>query len=88
VIQEYKRIRLTKMDKKGVYSTSQELRLTKMADEALDQIEKKRYRNAVWDHVTELHEYGVAFIRKNEKCIVASCSHGSCKPGLGLPQSH
>jgi len=62
VIQEFKSIKLSKKDKEETYGDDQSERLTNKAKSALDQIEVKHYRNAIPEHVTVLHEYGVAFL--------------------------
>ena len=61
-IQEHKRIRFLKKDKAEGYGESQCRRLTKIAEEALIQIETKRYRTMIRDHVTELWEFSLAFL--------------------------
>jgi len=62
VIQEYKRIPLSMKDKKEGYVDSKRKRLTKHADDALSQVETRFYRGGLGDHVTELCEYGIAFL--------------------------
>ena len=62
VIQEHKREKLTKKDKKDGYGDSQSKRLTKMAAEGLQQLETKQYRSSMRDHVTKLHEYSLGFL--------------------------
>ena len=37
-------------------------RLTKMAAEGLQQLERKQYRASMRDHVTKLHEYSLGFL--------------------------
>jgi len=61
-IQEYKRIKLTKKDKRDGYGDSQGRRLTKHADDVLKQIETRLYRARMLPTVTELREYGIAFL--------------------------
>jgi PD-(D/E)XK nuclease superfamily len=61
-LQEYKRIELTKKDKRDGYGDSQGRRLTKHADDALKQIETRWYRARMLPTVTELREYGIAFL--------------------------
>jgi len=62
VIQEHKRIKLTKTDKKSGYGDSQRKRLTKAAEKGLGQIEIKGYRSRLPDQVTKLCEFGTAFL--------------------------
>jgi len=62
VIQEHKRVRLTKKDKKEGYGKSQSERLTNMAEKAMEQLEMKQYRASMRPHVTKIHEYGLAFL--------------------------
>jgi len=62
VIQEYKRIKLTKKDKDSGYGGSQRKRLTKAAEKGLGQIEIKGYRTQLPDQVTKLREFGIAFL--------------------------
>jgi hypothetical protein len=69
VIQEYNRISLAKKDKKEGYSKSKCGRLTKMADEALAQIESS----------LELHEYGISFL--GQYCAVVERSLTRKKAG-------
>jgi len=69
VIKEYKRISPTKKDKKDGYGDSQCRRLTKEADNALNQVETRSYRNYVQPHVTKVFEYGIAFL--GPYCAVA-----------------
>jgi hypothetical protein len=61
-IQEYQRIELTKKDKRDGYGDSQGRRLTKHTDDALKQIETRLYRARMLPTVTELCEYGIAFL--------------------------
>ena len=49
-------------DKAEGYGESQCRRLTKIAEKALKQIETKRYRTVIKDQVTELREFGLAFL--------------------------
>jgi len=69
VITKYKRISLTKKDKKYGYGDSQCRRLTKAADDALSQVETRFYRAHMWPHVTKVFEYGIAFL--GPYCAVA-----------------
>ncbi|KAI9509991.1 hypothetical protein F5148DRAFT_1374784 [Russula earlei] len=62
VIQEHKRIRLSAKYKKSGYGDSQRERLSKAAENALEQIKAKGYRARLPDHVTKLREYGIAFL--------------------------
>jgi hypothetical protein len=62
VIHEHKLVPFTPRDKKQGYSGSQCKRLTKEAEEALVQLETREYRASMKDHVTKLHEYGLAFL--------------------------
>jgi hypothetical protein len=63
VIQEYRRLDPSDGDEKGKgYTDSKAQRLTDEADAALQQIENKLYRGRLRSHVTELREYGVAFL--------------------------
>jgi hypothetical protein len=59
VLQEHKRELLSAKDRNG---DSQSKRLTKMAEDALLQLETRQYRAAMKDHVTELREYGLGFL--------------------------
>jgi len=61
-IQEYKRIALTEKDKKTGYTESKCNRLAKHAKDALKQVEDRSYRLSLKKHVTNLHEYGIAFL--------------------------
>ena len=62
VLHEHNRVPLKDQDKKGGYGDSQRQRLTKKAEEALVQLETRQYRASMKDHVTKLHEYGLAFL--------------------------
>lgn len=62
VIQEHRRIELLEQDKQRLYGESQCKRLTRMANEALEQIQNRRHRNLIRNHVTELREFGIAFL--------------------------
>ncbi|KAI9509989.1 hypothetical protein F5148DRAFT_1374783 [Russula earlei] len=62
VIQEHKRIGLSAKDKKSGYGESQRERLSKAAENALEQIKAKGYRARLPDQVTKLREYGIAFL--------------------------
>jgi hypothetical protein len=62
VIHEHKREPFLPRDKTEGYGASQSQRLTKKAEEALVQLETKQYRASMKDHVTKLHEYGLAFL--------------------------
>ena len=62
VLHEYKREMLSDKDKKEGYGDAQKKRLTKMAEEALAQLETRGYRALMRDHVTNLREYGFAFL--------------------------
>ena len=62
VIQEHKRITMTKKDKQSGYGNSQCMRLTKEAENGLRQIEAKAYRARLPNHVTKLREFGIAFL--------------------------
>ena len=72
VIQEHKRLKLTKKDKKDGYGDSQSKRLTKMAAKGLQQLETKQYRASMRDHVTNLHEYSLGFL--GPYCAIAGRS--------------
>lgn len=62
VLQEHKRMKLSKKDKKEGYGDSQRKGLTKMAAKALTQLETKGYRALMRGHVMKLREYGLAFL--------------------------
>jgi hypothetical protein len=62
ILHEHKREPFTPQDKKEGYSDLQCKRLTKKAEEALVQLETRQYRASMRDHVTKLHEYGLAFL--------------------------
>jgi len=62
VLHEHKREPLKPRDKQEGYSDSQRKRLTKKAEEALVQLETRQYHASMKDHVTKLHEYGLAFL--------------------------
>ena len=72
VIQEHKREKLTKKDKKEGYGDSQSKRLTKTVAEGLQQLETKQYRALLRDHVTKLHEYSLGFL--GPYCAIAGRS--------------
>jgi hypothetical protein len=59
-------------DKKGGCSASQRDRLTKKAEEALVQLEKRQYRASMKGHVTKLHKYGLEFL--GPYCVVVGRS--------------
>lgn len=61
-IQEHKRVVLSAQDKKSGYGDSQRKRLTRAAEKGLRQIEVKGYRARLPDTVTELREFGIAFL--------------------------
>jgi hypothetical protein len=61
-IQEHKRVVLSAQDKKNGYGDSQRKRLTRAAEKGLRQIEVKGYRARLPDTVTELREFGIAFL--------------------------
>jgi hypothetical protein len=63
VIHEYKNNKWVTADKKASHPSNVQL-LTKSSEEALNQIQTKQYRNILNDKpiVTELHEYGIAFM--------------------------
>src|SRR5258708_34410036 len=62
IIQEYKRIKLTKKDKESGYGDSQRKRPTKAAEKGLGQIKIKGYRAWLPDQVIKLREFGMAFL--------------------------
>jgi hypothetical protein len=62
VIQEYRRLKPLEKEKGMGYISSNDSRLTNKADEALQQLEDRCYRAKLGPHVTELREYGVAFL--------------------------
>jgi len=62
VIQEHKRIAMTKKDKGSGYGDSQRMRLTKEAENGFSQIEAGGYRARLPDRVTKLREFGIAFL--------------------------
>jgi len=63
VIHEYKRIKQTATDeKKEGYGSSQRTRLTRKTKEAMKRLDTRAYRPAMKDHVTQLREYGIAFL--------------------------
>jgi hypothetical protein len=70
-IQEYKRIKILKKDKMDGYGDSQCQRLTKVANEALKQVETRLYRARMPPNVTKLRECGVAFL--GPFCAVVGC---------------
>jgi len=72
VIQEHKREKLTKKDKRDGYGDSQSKRLTKMVAKGLQQLETKQYRASMRDHVTKLHEYSLGFL--GPYCAIAGRS--------------
>jgi hypothetical protein len=61
-IQEYKRVWPSAKEKGGGYGDSQRTRLTKAASKAIVELDARSYRGRIRDHVTELREYGVAFL--------------------------
>lgn len=70
VLHEHKRVPFKSRDKKEGYSASQCKRLTKRAEDALVKLETRQYRASMKDHVTKLHEYGLAFL--GPYCAVAA----------------
>jgi hypothetical protein len=62
VIHEHKREPFKQQDREEGYSASQRNRLTRKAEEALAQLETRQYRASMKDHVTKIHEYGLAFL--------------------------
>jgi hypothetical protein len=63
VIHEHKRIKQTETDKKKKgYGSSQRTRLTRKTNEAMNQLNTRAYRAAMKNHVTQLREYGIAFL--------------------------
>jgi hypothetical protein len=62
VVQEYKRIQLTKKDKTNVYSDSQNRHLNKQANNALRQVETRLCCAQMLPHVIKLCEYGIVFL--------------------------
>ena len=61
-IEKHKRIDFSERDKTESYSSSRCRPLTNTAEKALKQIETSRYRTVIKDHVTELREFGLAFL--------------------------
>ena len=62
VIQEHKRIAMTKKDRGSGYGDSQRRRLSKEAEKGFSQIEARGYRARLPDRVTKLREFGIAFL--------------------------
>jgi hypothetical protein len=62
VIHEYKQVKPWKKDNKERYGQSTCRQITQHARDALIQINTKRYRSAIRDDVTELREFGIAFL--------------------------
>jgi len=61
-IQEHKRVSLSQKDKSTGYDDSKRVRLTTAAEKGLMQIEIKGYRARLPDKVTQLCEFGIAFL--------------------------
>lgn len=72
IIHEYKRIKMSKRDKRSGYDDSKCRRLTTEAENALQQIDNKGYRAQLPNEVTSLREYGIAFL--GPYCAIVSHS--------------
>jgi len=62
IIHEYKWLKMSKRDKRNSYDDTKCRRLTKEAENALQQIDSKGYRAQLPNEVTRLREYGIAFL--------------------------
>src|SRR5712671_5518114 len=81
VIQVYEYLRVLKRDRTEGYGGSQQQQLTKIACSALNRIEGEsyRYRDTLHDNVTDLSEYGIAFL--GAYCAVMGSSLSRSKVG-------
>ena len=59
--------------------------LMKTAEEAQVQFEMRQYRALMRDHITKLHEYGMAFL--GPYCVIVGCSLER-KQGSAWSQTH
>jgi len=62
IIHEYKQIKMSKRDKRSGYDESKCRRLTKEAENGLQQIHNKGYHAKLPNEVTRLREYSIAFL--------------------------
>ena len=72
VLHEHKWVPFMERDKKEGYSNSQHQQLMEKVEEVLMQLEMRQYCGLIKDHITKLHEYGLAFL--GPYCTVVSHS--------------